>query len=444
MANWLIKKEDRLYVYEKKGLHRLQMPPETKRILEEAVLGGKPGGMAEIDQTLADRLLKRKASGSPVQPLAPAAAETRILETALPPASGEWQMLHLDEATSVLFRNVTPQNYAELMAAAEAGPQEKDDFLLDIYAGHMAAASRAHAGDAGNEEAKTVLVIAKDAKRIAEEKELLSDYALEEFDLRERLAEEDRFEWTGMIDAMERLESRIITSFLFRRNEWIQVPYKLANAEDGSFFSGESGAEQIVYASCRNLELRLERMDPEAAWLVAAGSRHGLHRLAQFLMTNDALEQGPVERQVIPYAGLIPNGRRIDAMINRFVKEKAQLYLHVDHIPGTSLWSAAAGTKEEPWTDRVYGTTSERAIEDALIRYYALVRQNGIRAAGPDRFRMIETQNAVNLSRPEICRAEDLYRLITRMYEVRAMRIPLLKDSGISVIQLRRKGGKQA
>ncbi len=67
MANWLIKQEDLLYLYEKKGLHRLQMPPETQRILEEAVLGGKPGRMAEIDQTLADRLLKRKTSGSPVQ-----------------------------------------------------------------------------------------------------------------------------------------------------------------------------------------------------------------------------------------------------------------------------------------------------------------------------------------------------------------------------------------
>lgn len=443
MANWLIKQEDRLYLYEKKGLHRLQMPPETQRILEEAVLGGKPGRMAEIDQTLADRLLKRKTSGSPVQQPASAAAGTRILETEFPPASGQWQMLHLDGATSVLFRNVTPQNYAELMAAAEAGPQEKDDLLLDIYAGHLAAASRARAGDAGNEEAKTVLAIAMDAKRIVEEKELLSDYALEELDLRELFPGEDRFEWTAMIDAMERLESRIITSFLFRRNEWIQVPYKLASADDGSFFAGESGAEQIVYASCRNLELRLEKMDPEAAWLVVAGSRHGLHRLAQFLMTTYALEQGPVERQVIPYAELAWNGR-IDAMINRFVKEKEQLYLHVDHIPGTSLWSAAAGPKEETWTDRVYGTASRRVIEDALIRYYALVRQNGIRAAGPESFRMIETQPPGNLDRPETCRAEDLYRLITRIYEVRAMRIPLLQDSGISVIQLRRKGGKQA
>ncbi len=164
--------------------------------------------------------------------------------------------------------------------------------MLDIYAGHLAAASRARAGDAGNEEAKTVLAIAMDAKRIVEEKELLSDYALEELDLRELFPGEDRFEWTAMIDAMERLESRIITSFLFRRNEWIQVPYKLASADDGSFFAGESGAEQIVYASCRNLELRLEKMDPEAAWLVVAGSRHGLHRLAQFLMTTYALEQG--------------------------------------------------------------------------------------------------------------------------------------------------------
>ncbi|MDR0268518.1 MAG: hypothetical protein LBJ26_10495 [Paenibacillus sp.] len=458
MGNWFIKLEDRFYVYEKKGLHRLHMPPETEQILEESVFGGGSGRTVKIDQSMTDRLLRMTAAGkSGQQPRCITAASRsgqeshcitaasiRIAENNPFPVPGGWQMLHFDNAKSVLFRNVTPLNYTELLAAADEGLAERDDLLLDIYADHMAAASRAQAEEAGNPEAKTVILLNSAAKRIAEPKELLSDYSLEAGELAEVLTCGNEVDWTEMLDALERLESCIVPDFLVRSKEWLQMPYKITESEDGYFYTGELGAEQMVYASCRNLEQLLEQINPDATWLVVAGPGHGLKRLAQLILESEAIRPGRIERRVIPFSNLTQD-KRIHAMIKRFVPDAERIHIHVDHAAGTPLWSAAAGYGEEVWTDKVYATTAEQVVHEALIRFYAMVRQNGIRSGGPGISRVAEPGEITGCTEVLSCHtAEYLNALICGTYEVGFMQVPLLRESGIMIIRLCGKGRGRA
>jgi hypothetical protein len=445
MANWFIKREDRFYVYEKKGLHRLYMPPETGRILEKAVFGGGAGRTVKIDQSLADRLLRRTAAGKHGDPSGHVtAASIRIAESNPSQAPDGWQMLHIDASRSILFRNVTQLNYEELLAAADEGPEEKDDYLLDIYADHMAAASHGLTEDAGDSAGKTVILLDSASKCVAEPKELLSDYSLENGNLPEMLTGGKRADWIEMLAALEQLEGCIVPDFVFRSKEWIQVPYKIAESEDGCFYTGESGAEQIVYASCRNLELLLERIDPSADWLVVAGPEHGYKRLVQFLLESEAIKPGRMHRRVVPFSNL-PQNQRIHAMIQRFVPDADRLHIHMDHISGTPLWSAAAGYGEEAWTDKVYGTTAEQVMNEALIRFYAMFRQNGIRSGGPGLSRVAEFGEHACWNEASSCQAgEYLNTRLLGAYEVKFMHVPMLRASGITVIGLRRKGRVRA
>ncbi|MWV45653.1 hypothetical protein GRF59_18735 [Paenibacillus sp. HJL G12] len=445
MANWFIKQEDKLFVYEKKGLHRLHMPPETEQILRKSVFDGNDSRLVPIEQSLADRLLKRSTgSGSGAQ-LPGKAAAIRIAESLQPPVPGAWQMLHLDAARSVLFRNVTAMNFAELLAAAENGGRvENDDLLLDIYAGHMAVAGSFHAEDAGKPDAKCVLLLSKTGKQMAVQQEMLSDYPIESCDLMDVLAKSRVSGWTDMIDAMEKLEGRIVPNFLYRSNAWSQVPYKLAQAEDGSFFAGESGAEQIVYASCRNLELLLKRMDPDSEWLVTAGREHGLKRLAQFLLEHEVEGPDQLLRDIISYKNTT-HDRRIHAMIDRFVPEADTLQIYVEHALGSPIWAASAGYQGRAWTDKVYGISSDQVVHEALIRFYALVRQNGIRNEEPGTFQVHGEEDS-SMEKGEFTGdpAAALAKYVSAKYETGLVLVSHLHQIGISMMRLRSKGRGEA
>lgn len=57
MAHWFIRREERLYLYGKQGLHQLKVNPQTAGKLKEAVFGNRSANWMPVDEALAARLL---------------------------------------------------------------------------------------------------------------------------------------------------------------------------------------------------------------------------------------------------------------------------------------------------------------------------------------------------------------------------------------------------
>lgn len=134
MTHWFIRREERLYLYGKQGLHQLKANPQTARKLKEAVFGDRSANWMPVDEALAARLLpgeQRSASsgGNSDGTLTP---------------RGEWQLRVITPDKALLLRYLTPGDELEITAAVEEGnPQWKSAMaqpLLLSYAESIAAA----------------------------------------------------------------------------------------------------------------------------------------------------------------------------------------------------------------------------------------------------------------------------------------------------------------
>lgn len=134
MAHWFIRREERLYLYGKQGLHQLKVNPQTAGKLKEAVFGNRSANWMPVDEALAARLLPGE------QRSVPAGGNSDGILT----SCGEWQLRVITPDKALLLRNLSPDDEPEISAAVEEGnPQWKSAAaqpLLLSYAGSIAAA----------------------------------------------------------------------------------------------------------------------------------------------------------------------------------------------------------------------------------------------------------------------------------------------------------------
>ncbi|MBY9077975.1 hypothetical protein KIH86_06675 [Paenibacillus sp. HN-1] len=434
MTHWLIRRDEQLYLYGKQGLHQLKASPETAQKLKEIVFGDSSANWKPIDEALANRLLpegKRSvpASGKPEVNITP---------------GGQWLLRVVTPEKALLLRNLAPGDDPEIMAVLEDGnPQWRTataEPLLLSYAGSIAAACEGLPNEEAQAAKRIIQIDISGAKKIVEPKILLADV------LRTASREEgtgpagsaEAVDWIACLNGLERLENQLVHKFIVHSNDLLQTPYKIAAAADGSFYCGEGNAEQIVRASCRNLERLLERVLPDssAGWLVTAGQEHRLERQAeQLFKTWEAA--GRLERMEchkVAFAELSGN-TRIHAMIRRFVPEAELLEIYVERIPGVGAYRAAAGIAGNAWTDGCCASSQQAAIEAALLRFYALVQQNSIRCSIPHD--AAQQMNRAQIEPP----GQEMTAAFSETYHSLELFIPVLQNSGISILHLQRKEG---
>ncbi|MEK3901441.1 hypothetical protein [Paenibacillus sp. FSL R7-0179] len=432
MAHWFIRREERLYLYGKQGLHQLKANPQTAGKLKEAVFGNRSANWMPVDEALAARLLPGE------QRSVPAGGNSDGILT----SCGEWQLRVITPDKALLLRNLSPDDEPEISAAVEEGnPQWKSAAaqpLLLSYAGSIAAACEGLKGEEAQAAKRVIQLDLSGAKRVVEPKRLLADIlrsaAREEGSCSAEPAE--IVNWTTCLDALERLENQLVHSFVFHGNDLLQIPYKIATASDGSYHSGEGNAEQIVRASCRNLERLLNQVHPgpPGQWLVTAGRQHRLERLAGQLFMAWEAEEGPaaLEGRMLAFTALAGN-TRIQAMIRRFVPDAEQLEIYVERIPGIRAYRAAAGRAGGAWTGCCCAPDQQEAIQEALIRFYAQVQQNDIRTSLA--YSAGEQTSAAPAGQPE----QELTEAFQDRYDSRELLIPVLENTGITILQVQRK-----
>ncbi|MEK5463785.1 hypothetical protein MKY64_02165 [Paenibacillus sp. FSL R7-0210] len=432
MTHWFIRREERLYLYGKQGLHQLKANPQTARKLKEAVFGDRSANWMPVDEALAARLLpgeQRSASsgGNSDGTLTP---------------RGEWQLRVITPDKALLLRYLTPGDELEITAAVEEGnPQWKSAMaqpLLLSYAESIAAACDGLQDEEAQAAKRVIQIDLGGAKTVVEPKRLLTDVlrtAVRE--TRSDPAEPaEAVDWTSCLDALERLENQLVHSFVYHGNDLLQIPYKIATASDGSYHSGEGNAEQIVRASCRNLERLLNQVHPgpPGEWLVTAGRQHRVERQAEQLFTAWEAVGGPavLEGRKLAFAELAGN-TRIQAMIRRFVPQAEQLEIYVERIPGVGAYRAAAGKAGSAWTDGCCASSQQEAIQAVLIRFYAQVQQNGIRVSSP--YAADERMSAAPVEPPE----QGLTEAFRDKYSSMELLIPVLENTGITILHVQRK-----
>ncbi|WP_339219769.1 hypothetical protein [Paenibacillus sp. FSL H8-0332] len=432
MAHWFIRREERLYLYGKQGLHQLKANPQTAGKLKEAVFGDRSANWMPIDEVLAARLLPGEQRS----------VSARGNSDGTLTSCGEWQLRVITPDKALLLRNLSPDDEPEITAAVEEGnPQWKSAAaqpLLLSYAGSIAAACEGLKGEEAQAAKRVIQLDLSGDKRVIEPKRLLADI------LRSTTWEEgscsaepaEIVNWTTCLDALERLENQLVHSFVFHGNDLLQIPYKIATASDGSYHSGEGNAEQIVRASCRNLERLLNQVHPgpPGQWLVTAGRQHRLERLAGQLFMAWEAAKGPaaLEGRKLAFTELAGN-TRIQAMIRRFVADAELLEIYVERIPGIRAYRAAAGRAGSAWTDGCCASSQQEAIQEALIRFYAQVQQNGIRTSNA--YSAGEQTSAAPAGLP----VQELTEAFQDRYDSRELLIPVLENTGITILQVQRK-----
>lgn len=432
MTHWCIRRGEQLYLYGRQGLHQLKASPQTARRLREVVFGDRSINWMPVDEALAARLFPGE------QRPVPAGGNSDGPFT----SSGEWQLRVTTPDQALLLRNLSADDEPEITAALEDGnPQRESEAaqpLLLSYARNIAAACEGLQEEEAQTAKRVIQLDLSGTKRVVEPKQLLADI------VRSAARQEggcpaeppEAVNWTACLDALERLEHQLVHRFVFHSNELLQVPYKIATAADGSFHSGEGNAERIVRASCRNLERLLERIHPGSPgdWIVAAGRQHCLERQAgQLFRDREAAESPAVpECRRLAFAELAGD-TRIQAMIRRFVPQAEQLELFVERLPGISAYRAAAGRAGRAWTGGCCAPSQQEAVQEALIRFYAQVQQNGIRtsvayAAGGQ-------MDAAPVELPE----QELPEAFQDSYDTVELLIPVLENTGITIMHVQRK-----
>lgn len=436
MANWFIRQDKQLYLYSRQGLHQLKTTPENARRLIDLMFGDSSANSRPIDEAAAERLLPKAMRPVPTgrKPESGAAV------------SGEWLLRVMNSEQALLLRNLEPDDEPEIMAFLEDGnPHWRSAAappLLASYAGRIAAACEGLQEEDSPAAKRVIQIDISGAKKIVEPKILLADI-LREAVRAEQTGSADSAEvvdWIGCLDALERLEKQLVHKFIFRSNRLLQVPYKVATAEGGDFFCGEGNAEQIVRASCRNLERLLARVLPGASgWVVAAGKEHLMERQAEqlFKLREAAGMMPPLECREYTFAEL-PWKKRIHAMIERFVPAASRLEVYVERIPGVEAYRAAAGAAGNTWTPGCYASSLQQAVHSALIRFYALVQQNSIRCGNPHDA-AAEQIGSAQLEVP----GQELTAAFMEEYLSFELLLPVLQNTGISVLQLQRREEQQ-
>jgi hypothetical protein len=436
MANWFIRREEQLYLYGKQGLHQLRTTPETAQRLSEYIFGASPASWKPIDETTAERLLPKAKI--------PVPADGRPNNNVT--ARGEWLLRAVTPEKALLLCNLAPSDDTEIMAALEdANPQWRAAAaqpLILSYAQAIAAACDGLQEEEAPAAKRVIQMDISDTNKIVEPKVLLADMLRTAHGegLTASAGSEEPVNWIACLDALERLENQLVHKFIFRSNDLLQIPYKITTAADGEWYSGESNAEQIVRASCRNLERLIERVLPgsPAGWMVTAGQEHRLERQVQrlFKAVEAAEMEPPLECHQYSFAEL-SGEKRVHAMIARFVPGADQLEVYVEQIPGVGAYRAAAGKAGNAWTDSCYASSLQQAMDSALLHFYALVQQNNIRSYTPRN--TAEPMKAAKIAAP----GQELTAAFSEKYLSTEWFIPVLQNTGISILQLQTKEGQR-